>query len=133
MRHLITTLSVIFLIAGCASTHDLNSGPNPFGGGVRHEELKPGLYSVTAITNWAPWPNYSGAKSAWTKVADSVCGAGAYKELGVSAEARNTGLPPMGVLTYIITVQNGYVLCSNAKTTLDEAMGFLKINTTLAK
>ncbi len=126
MRLLSVVMAATFCV-GCASTHDLREGPGLLGGGVQHSEIKPGLHSILVRTNWAPWSNYSGAKSSWEAVADSLCGSNNYKELGISEAARDTGMQPMGVLRYIVTERTGYALCNNAATNIEEAVSFLNL------
>jgi len=92
MRTALIILAGAYL-AGCTSTHDLSKGPGVLGGGVQHIEVKPGLYSITAQTNWAPWSNYSAARRAWRKAADALCGKGEYQEFAISQAAKDTGMP----------------------------------------
>ncbi|MCJ0763333.1 hypothetical protein [Variovorax terrae] len=113
--------SIIFLLGGCASTHDLSKGPGAFGGGVMHSEVKPGLFFVRSQTNWAPWPNLRSARSAWEAEATKACQQKPWKELNVREETRDTGLPNMGVLRYLVSEKQGYALCEGAETS-EEAL-----------
>ncbi len=120
------TLIVIFLLnfcAGCASTHNLNEGPNALGGGVQTAQVKPGLYSIYARTNWAPWSNYSGVRNVWAKTAESLCDKSGYQEIGISEADYDTGKP--GPLAYIVTQRDGHALCNNAATSMEEAQAYL--------
>ena len=97
-------------------------GPGVLGGGVQHIEVKPGLYSITAQTNWAPWSNYPAAQRAWRKAADALCGKGKYQELGISQAAKDTGMPHfLRAAAYIVTERRGYALCNDSQITFADA------------
>lgn len=121
--HRLFVIILAAICAGCASTHNLNEGPNALGGGVQTAQVKPGLYSIYARTNWAPWSNYSGARSVWTKTAESLCGKVGYQEIGISEADYDTGKP--GPLPYIVTQRDGHALCDNAATSMEEALVYL--------
>lgn len=107
-------------LSGCASTHDLASGPNHFGGGVSTIELKPGFFRVLARTNWAPWNNFDAARRSWEKLANSTCGEGKWKEIASKEQAQDVGVMRTPV-PYIVTEKIGYVLCKNSQMTVEEA------------
>ena len=109
------------VLLGCASTHNLSAGPNYLGGGVSTTELKPGFFRIVARTNFAPWSNYSAAKSSWEKLANSACGEGKWKEIAVKEQAHDTGMNPLGFVPYIVTERIGYVLCRHSPITIQEA------------
>ena len=60
--------SKIFVVIGalllhsCASSHNLADGRGPFGGGYEVVKVSQHKYKITAITNWAPWPNYDSVR-----------------------------------------------------------------------
>ena len=121
MRTALIVLTGAYL-AGCTSTHDLSKGPGVLGGGVEHIEVKPGLYSITAQTNWAPWSNYPAAQRAWRNAADALCGKGKYQELGISQAAKDTGMPHfLRAAAYIVTERRGYALCNDSQITFADA------------
>jgi len=128
MRTKLALLSSLVFV-GCASMHDLSSGRNSFGGGVSSTEIRPGFFRILARTNWAPWSNFSAAKSSWQAVANSACGEGKWKEISFTEEARDAGIQQMGVLSYIVTERVGYALCQNAATTEAEAKALASANT----
>ena len=109
---------------GCASSSDLRQGPGAFGGGVMHEQVKPGLFRVRSQTNWAPWSNEGSAASTWTEEAKKACKGQSYKELNAKLWTRDTGKPSMGVLKYLVSEKYGYALCQDAETSEDEAIKF---------
>ena len=123
---LIASLGVVVL-AGCASTHNLREGSGMFGGGVMHEEIKPGLFRVRSATNWAPWPNEGSASSAWIEESSKACRGKTWKELYTKVSTHDSGLPSMGILKYLVSEKNGYVLCSDAVITEEEAIKLITI------
>jgi hypothetical protein len=121
--YLMLPLSVAFLVlGGCASSHDLKQGAGTFGGGVMHEELKPGLFLVRSQTNWAPWPNLGSARSAWEQEARTACKGKNWKEVNTKEGTRDTGLPSMGLLPYLVSEKRGYALCDDSQTSEAEAL-----------
>lgn len=110
----------VLLLTACASTHDPSQGANYLGGSLQHAEIKPGFFSIRARTNFAPWSNHSGAKSAWTSKADTLCGTAKYRELGIRESVNETGAP-IGILKYLVTERFGYALCNDASTSFEEA------------
>lgn len=113
------------LLAGCASTHDLSTGPGLLGGGIQKTEELPGFYWILARTNEAPWENLSGAKSSWIEVAESVCGRGQFTEIAITEQAINRGShPTMQAISMILSERRGYALCRSAKTSMEEALAF---------
>lgn len=121
-HHLISSLVVLLSLGGCASSHDLSQGPGAFGGGVMHSEVKPGLFMIRSQTNWAPWPNLGSARSAWEDEAKKACHKKPWKEINVREGTRDTGLPSMGVLPYLVSEKQGYALCQDAETSEEDAL-----------
>jgi hypothetical protein len=117
--------SLVLAVAACASTHDPSHGANYLGGSLQHTEIKPGFFSIRARTNFGPWSNHSGAKSAWTSKADSLCGATKYRELGIRESVNEIG-QPMGIFKYLVTERSGYALCNDATTSFEEATALSK-------
>lgn len=117
---------IAIALGGCASSHDLRKGPGAFGGGVMHEEVRPGLFKVRAQTNWAPWPNEGSASSAWSEEATKACKGAQFKEINTKVSTRDTGMASMGpLLRYLVSEKYGYALCQGAETTEEEAAKLL--------
>jgi hypothetical protein len=113
---------VFFILGGCASSHDLKQGHGIFGGGVMHEEVKPGFFLVRSQTNWAPWPNLGSARSAWAEEARKACQGKNWKEINTNEGTRDTGMPSMGILPYLVSEKRGYALCEGSETSEEQAL-----------
>jgi hypothetical protein len=114
---------VVLTVAGCASTHDLSRGPNVWGGGIYREELVPGLHYIVVKSNVAPWTNQDVVGSQWQAEAMRLCGGG-YHALRVEDMVDEEHAPMfiLGVsVPYLVTVRKGYVLCSSAGISTEDA------------
>jgi hypothetical protein len=104
-------LLLAMLVSSCASYHDLSEGgANHLGGGFLDTKLVSGLYSLTVKTNFAPWPNFSGAWSTWNKRAKELCVQQDFENIEVEESTYNT-LAGKG---YVISQVKGYVHCSDS-------------------
>ena len=121
--HRYLTFLALGMIAGCASNHDLATGPNHFGGGFTSKEVKPGFFRIVARTNGGPWSSFSEARRSWADVANAACGEGKWKEMAIK-EAAFEPRSPMGILSYVTTERTGYALCHGAATTEAEAESY---------
>ncbi|OGP04204.1 MAG: hypothetical protein A2Z93_15750 [Curvibacter sp. GWA2_64_110] len=122
------------VLGGCASTHNLKTdGNNLLGGGFHEEELRPGLFKLTARSNQSIWPNFSAAHTTWTQRADQLCGKQAYKSFDADfSDGQGSTLPivvpgggMVGVTNYNATL-SGYLVCDSAQLTITEAKSFLR-------
>ena len=110
----LSTLAMILILSSCSSLHDSNSdGPNYLGGGYKVKADADGKITIIATTNFAPWENYSGARSVWEKQAKNACGNSGYIEEDVEEYSYETA-PPLFFLKYIVTVKKGVAVCLDA-------------------
>jgi len=104
-------LLLTVFISSCASYHNLNEGgANHFGGGFLDTKLASGLYSLTVKTNFAPWPNFSGAWSTWNKRAKELFEQQDFENIEVEESSYNT----VAGKGYVISQVKGYVHCSDS-------------------
>lgn len=125
------TLFVVFILSGCASSHNLRTdGFNSLGGGFAESELRPGLYELRASGNLSPWPSLGAARATWKRRADQLCGENAYASLVTALDAGYRGestyynlnsLP----LQKFNTTMNGYILCDRSGWSVEQAVQFL--------
>ncbi|MFI4939631.1 MAG: hypothetical protein ACHP7O_04705 [Burkholderiales bacterium] len=120
-------------LAGCSSAHNLNTdGSNPWGGGFRDQEIKPGFYRLTATGNVTIWPSFGAAIGTWRGRADQLCGTNAYQEI---VEGQSEGYRG-NLQSYIYKYGTvdlpkyntsiwGYILCNASGTTPEEAVNYL--------
>jgi len=87
-----------------------------------HSEVKPGFFLIRSQTNWAPWSNLGSARSAWEDEATKACQRKPWKEIKIVEETRDTGLPSMGILPYLVSEKRGYALCQGAETSEEDAL-----------
>jgi hypothetical protein len=113
-------LFIMVLSQGCASSHDLRKGPGPFGGGVTHSELKPGMFFVRTQTDRAPWSSEAFASSAWKKEAAKACKGKDFIEINTKLSTRE--VVGSGNVPLFVSDKYGYVLCAGAETSKEEAM-----------
>ena len=128
MNRVLTNLLVALLgpvLTSCASTHDMASGPNPLGGGIREFDVADGVYRIMVKTNAAPWENLSGARSSWLSRAEHFCGQGRFKEFEVR-EYSYDNVPAVGFVRYIVTAREGYAVCNRLKISDEEALGIIR-------
>lgn len=139
-------VSAVLTIGGCASTHNLKTdGANIFGGGgFIGEELRPGLYRMSARSNMAIWPSFAAASETWKIRADQLCGKNAYENFETTqSDGRGVTVPILvptrGIVverglaqTYNATM-SGYVLCTSAHMTIPEAKDFLHAQQVIAQ
>lgn len=116
-----TLFAISLVLSACASSHDLSKGAGAFGGGVLHREVRPGFYFVRSQTNWAPWSMEGSAASGWADEAKKACAGKAWKEIGTRVLTRDTGLPSMGVLKYLVSEKAGYALCEGSEISEEDA------------
>lgn len=114
-------IPITLTLAACASSHDLGTGAGVFGGGVLHREVKPGFFFVRSQTNWAPWAMEGSAISAWAEEASKACRGKAWKEFNTTVATRDTGMPSMGVLRYLVSEKVGHALCEGSEVSEEEA------------
>ncbi|MCR2746502.1 hypothetical protein [Limnobacter parvus] len=124
--HKVICIGLLAGLAGCASSHDLSSGSNMLGGGYKQEELGPGLFSIYARSNHAPWANYEAARVTWRNGAEKACGSGAYDELAINESERDTGLQTSTGVRYMVTERTGYAQCDSS--TLSESEVQQRVN-----
>lgn len=133
IKLLSATLIVLVTAAGCSSTHDLKrDGFNSLGGGFADQEIRPGLYQLTAIGNMAPWPSFSAAIGTWRGRADKLCGKGAYQEIVEGQDVGFRGYTPTYVQPGLMldlpkynTSIRGYILCDSSGMTHSDAVVYL--------
>ncbi len=107
--------SKIFVVIGalllhsCASSHNLADGRGPFGGGYEVVKVSQHKYKITAITNWAPWPNYDSVREMWDKHAKLACGDDKYEEELIGERVHDD----LGTGTHLVTIKEGYAICIN--------------------
>ncbi len=124
---------VLMVIAGCSSSHNLKTdGRNALGGGFSDQEIRQGLYQLTAIGNLAPWPSFSAAIGTWRGRADELCGKDAYQEIIIESNAGYKGTTPTYIspgrmldLPKFNTRLSGYLLCNSSGMTREEAINYL--------
>ena len=115
-------LSILDL-TGCASTHDDGDGFNPLGGGMSSYKVSEGIYHIYERTNYAPWKNFSGARSAWQSKAEALCGSKLIRELGIKEYTfENIGA------AYIHTIKEGYAICEGVKLSDEEVQAVIDGN-----
>lgn len=125
---------LLVVLGGCSSAHNLKTdGHNPLGGGFTDDELRPGLFRMTAVGNLAPWPNFSAARATWQGRADQLCGPNAYREIGTQAWAANRGEAAVYVrpgsmvgLPRFNAVMTGFVLCNSSSLSYDDAVTYIE-------
>jgi len=111
INKVLCVIATIFL-ASCASTHNLSDGnSNLLGGGYFVSETEPGKFHIIATTNWAPWPNHSGARSMWEKEAKKACAKKPYSEVDVSERVYDSLPSPFPLVKYLVTEKDGYAVC----------------------
>lgn len=101
-------------LAGCASTHDLNTGTNMLGGGYKQEEMGSGLFYIYARSNHAPWTNVEAARSTWRTGAERACLSAEYDELNIRENEKDTGLQNSAGVRYLVTERSGYAKCDSS-------------------
>ncbi|MGD2117392.1 MAG: hypothetical protein PVG66_03470 [Chromatiales bacterium] len=112
MKRIALLLIYSSFLVGCASTHDLRSGEqNHLGGGYQVGYEFGGRIPIKAKTNFAPWENYASARSMWAKLAEQACGHPNFSEEDVKEYSYET-VPPLVFIKYIVTVKEGYAVCS---------------------
>lgn len=112
--HKFLYMVVIAALAGCASTHDLNTGTNMLGGGYKQEEMGPGLFYIYARSNHAPWTNLEAARSTWRTGAERACLSAEYDELNIRENEKDTGLQNSSGVRYLVTERTGYAKCDSS-------------------
>lgn len=108
------------------------------GGGFYDEEIRPGLYRLTASGNHALWPSFSAAAETWKGRADKLCGANAYQNIATGESSGKSGYVPLSTVpnygtgnqavpsvALFNTTIFGYILCNSANMTRDEAVKYL--------
>ena len=126
-------LLTLVLAGGCSSTHNLKTdGHNPLGGGFADEEIRSGLYHLTATGNMSPWPSFSAAIGTWRGRADQLCGKNSYQQIVQSHGDGYQGTSPTYVgpglmlnLPKYNTSVSGYILCDSSGMTRNEAIKYL--------
>lgn len=120
-------------IAACSSTHNLKEGRSLLGGGFTEEELRPGLYAMTAVGNLTLWPSFAAAKGTWRHRADELCGTDQYQEIltsqdnGYQGTAMTQATPGRFVpVAKFNTSLRGYILCNTSGLSKDQALEFLE-------
>ena len=106
-------------IAGCAATGDIASDASP--GGAHYEsKVAPGIYRISVRTNLALWMNRSGARDAWSRRAERLCGGAGFLEADIveSLHEHATG----SAMPWVITTRSGYAVCKDAGLSEEEAM-----------
>lgn len=109
-------ITSVTLVSSCASYHNLNEdGVNHLGGGFLDQQLDVGFYKLTVKTNFAPWPNFSGAWNTWNKRANELCSQQGNNQQGfesfeVEESSYNTAAGP----GYVISQLKGFVYCSGS-------------------
>lgn len=101
-------------LAGCASSHDLDTGSNLLGGGYKQDEMGPGLFSIYARSNHAPWVNVEAARVTWRTGAERACGSAEYDELAIEEREKDTGLQNSSGVRYLVTERTGYAKCDSS-------------------
>ena len=92
-----------------------------WGGGYLVEPVSEGVYKITAKTNVAQWSDYGTAKRMWKKHAQEACKGKTYEELEVNEYAYDeyANQTPLFIeqliFRYIITVKEGFAVCSSDK------------------
>jgi len=133
LQSLPLALLTLVVAGGCTSTHNLKTdGHNPLGGGFADEEIRSGLYLLTATGNMSPWPSFTAANGTWRGRADQLCGKNAYQEITISRDAGYQGTTPTYVSPSMMldiprhnTSVSGYVLCNASGMTRNEAIKYL--------
>lgn len=105
---------VFAALAGCASTHDLNTGTNMMGGGYKLQEMGPGLFYIYARSNHAPWTNTEAARNTWRNGAERACLSAEYDELNIRENEKDTGLQNSAGVRYLVTERTGYAKCDTS-------------------
>lgn len=106
-------------IAGCAATGDIASDGS-LGGGHYESKVAPGIYRISVRTNLALWTNRSGARSAWSSRAESLCGSLGFLEADIVEDLHvHTG---GFAVPWVITTRSGYAVCRDAGLSEEEAM-----------
>lgn len=107
----IAVASLMLLISGCSSYHNLNTdGSNSLGGGFSDKEIHEGLYYIVSKTNFAPWTNHSGAHKTFNRRAAELCNSNKYKTIEMH-ESEYEHAQTAGAAKYIISQVKGYVIC----------------------
>lgn len=114
-RTTFSALAAVALASGCASTHNMaTDGTNLLGGGYWESKIADGVYQVSVKTNFAPWVNTSGARSAWRSRAQALCGTDAFREFKIVESSFDQMPGVLGALRYIITTRDGVAVCPGA-------------------
>jgi len=131
LRWLLACIGLAAIIGGCASTHNLRDGMNVFGGGFIEEDLRPGLYEMSARANTGLWPSYDAAAQTWRLRAESLCGAAGFVDIAISEHSGGkvaetyvwrAGMLPVARYN---AVKSGYVLCKTSGMSTEQALTFL--------
>ncbi len=124
---------ITLMIASCSSTQNLREGRSIFGGGFSDEELRPGLYSITALGNTTPWASYAWAKETWNHRANQLCGKDQHQEIIASQDVGYKGTsttyaaPGVFVPLPIFNARlHGFILCNSSGLSKDEAIQFIE-------
>jgi hypothetical protein len=106
-------------ITGCAATGDIASDGS-LGGGHYESKMAPGIYRVSVRTNLALWMNISGARSAWSNRAESLCGSAGFLEADIIEDlhVHEGGF----AVPWVITTRSGYAVCKDTGLSGEEAM-----------
>jgi hypothetical protein len=130
---LLLTVVVGLLATACSSTQNLKDGRSLWGGGFSDEELRPGLYSMTAIGNLTPWASFAAAKGTWSRRADQLCGTDQYQEIITSQDSgyKGTNMTYAGPGIFVPVAKfnsslHGYVLCNSSGLSKDQALQFIE-------
>lgn len=127
-------IATALVLGGCSSTHNLKTdGNNLLGGGFYEEELRPGLFKLTARSNQSLWPNLKAARETWTLRAEQLCGKQAYESFDATfLEGQGSTVPVVipgggviGAPNYNATI-SGYLVCTSSGLTIAGAKHFLR-------
>ncbi|CAI3801289.1 hypothetical protein [Rheinheimera sp. MM224] len=118
----VKVIGLVMLMSGCTSSyHNLNTdGSNSLGGGFADHKVHEGLYSIVAKTNFAPWADFSTAHKMFKRRATELCKSENFKSVRVK-ESQYEHIPTAGLVKYIISQVNGYVICNPEAITDEEA------------
>jgi hypothetical protein len=109
----IIILFLVLMVSSCTSTHNLESDDlNLGGGGYSVNEVRPGEYWVVVKTKWAPWENFGVARNMWEKRAKEACAQKGFIGKDINEYSYDVYTPYLGVIRYIITVKEGYAVCT---------------------
>ena len=122
-----SSVVIMLALSSCASSTNMNDGgANMFGGGIGDTEVAPGVYRITARTNFAPYENFGGARSMWDERAEEVCTPGKYRAVRTWEYTQEEAPSILGIVRYIVSIKRGYAVCESSGLSDEEVIDIIE-------